>query len=1026
MNKKSLLFFLLLLVPSLSQATIYYIRGTGCSDAAAGTSEATAWCTFEKFDDTAVAGDTLRVSSAGGTITLTTHVILGEADGTISNKITIEPNTGQTPVISASGITGADPPQCAIDFANASDWIMTGPIEIKDNADGCGVTVSSGSNRVELKRLDVHHHGAAVTSAGHGIRISGTAANTLVENNDVHENRNSNDEGSDGIYFGALTGAGTIIRNNRIWRNCDDGIDGWDATGRVTIDGNWIWDQGYTDAGAGCGDGNGIKGGGTGSGDGGHTIQRNFVFNNKLAGIVQNSGDRKFFLYNNTSWRNGTRNYAFPTPPSEGGSTRHDLTNNASYSDGITPSTDNVPGTSTTITTSRMFTTSPQTNITDADFQSLTGFTGQFVTDACTTGPRQADGSLPNCTFARLASGSGMIDSGTPVGTPTLPFNGTDPDIGSFEFSGATDSTPPTVTVTVPSAGASVRGTAVTVTATASDNVGVVGVQFKLDGVDINPEEFNLPYSILWDSTTASNGAHTITAVARDAAGNMTTSAGVAITVDNSVPTVSITAPVDQDAVSGSAVSITATASDNVAVSGVQFKIDGTNLGAEDTTSPYSTTWDTTTVTNGDHTIQAVARDAAGNTTTAQITVTVTNGADVTPPTVSITDPLPAATVSGTAQTVTASASDAVGVVGVQFKVDGVNIGAEDLTSPYSILWDTTTTSNGAHTLTAVARDAAGNSTTSAGISVTVSNTDATPPTVSISAPSPGTVSGTAVTITATASDNVAVAGVTFRVDGTNITSEDTTSPYSISWDSTTVTNGSHTLTALARDTSGNTTLSAGVAVTVDNADAIKPTVSMTAPPDGSTASGTAVTVSATASDNIGVVGVQFQIDGTPLGAEDLTSPYSILWDSTATQDGPHTLSAIARDAANNTETSVSIAVNVNNLTPCALQILPMQKATAAGGFAYQIVQTFGSLADTNALPSRSTLRLFETIGEGAQTELGPAHSAIATIQNTGLGAFLHKSLSDGTKETLYFSTSDRVDPRGLTEAGERQYHFCP
>jgi hypothetical protein len=69
-----------------------------------------------------------------------------------------------------------------------------------------------------------------------------------------------------------------------------------------------------------------------------------------------------------------------------------------------------------------------------------------------------------------------------------------------------------------------------------------------------------------------------------------------------------------------------------------------------------------------------------------------------------------------------ASASDNTGVVGVQFELDGVNLGAEDTTAPYQVSWDTTTTSNGLHTLTAVARDAAGGRYTSREVQVTVSN----------------------------------------------------------------------------------------------------------------------------------------------------------------------------------------------------------------------------------------------------------------------------------------------------------------
>ncbi len=190
---------------------------------------------------------------------------------------------------------------------------------------------------------------------------------------------------------------------------------------------------------------------------------------------------------------------------------------------------------------------------------------------------------------------------------------------------------------------------------------------------------------------------------------------------DTTPPAVSITAPANASTVSAT-VTATATASDNVGVSGVQFKLDGVNLGAEDTSAPYSVTWNTTTAANGSHNLTAVARDAAGNTTgSAVVTVTVNNFVDTTGPTVGITAPANGADVLGTVA-ITANASDDVGVVGVQFKVDGVNVGAEDTSAPFSVNWNTTASSNGAHTVTAVARDAANNTSTSAPVSVTISN----------------------------------------------------------------------------------------------------------------------------------------------------------------------------------------------------------------------------------------------------------------------------------------------------------------
>jgi hypothetical protein len=95
---------------------------------------------------------------------------------------------------------------------------------------------------------------------------------------------------------------------------------------------------------------------------------------------------------------------------------------------------------------------------------------------------------------------------------------------------------------------------------------------------------------------------------------------------------VSVTAPAAGATVSGSAVSVTANASDNVAISGVQFRLDGAALGAEDTTAPYAITWNTTSLANGSYTLTAVARDAAANTTTSTpVGVTVTNSTQPPP-----------------------------------------------------------------------------------------------------------------------------------------------------------------------------------------------------------------------------------------------------------------------------------------------------------------------------------------------------------------------------------------------------------
>jgi hypothetical protein len=114
------------------------------------------------------------------------------------------------------------------------------------------------------------------------------------------------------------------------------------------------------------------------------------------------------------------------------------------------------------------------------------------------------------------------------------------------------------------------------------------------------------------------------------------------------------------------------------------------------------------------------SKNASVSTNWPRLSVTYTQ--DISGPAVSISAPANNATVSGATVAVSATASDAVGVAGVQFKLDGANLGAEDTSSPYSSNWNSTTATNGAHTLTAVARDWAGNLTTSSSIAVTVSN----------------------------------------------------------------------------------------------------------------------------------------------------------------------------------------------------------------------------------------------------------------------------------------------------------------
>lgn len=182
------------------------------------------------------------------------------------------------------------------------------------------------------------------------------------------------------------------------------------------------------------------------------------------------------------------------------------------------------------------------------------------------------------------------------------------------------DTTAPTVSITAPASGATVSGT-VTVSANASDNVGVTGVQFKLDGVNLGSEDIASPYSVSWNTTTIANGSHTLTATARDAAGNTMTSSAVAVTVDNvpSADTISPSAPAGftAAAVSSSQINLSWNAStDNVGVTGyrVESCSGASCANFAEIAAPTATSYSNTGLTsNTSHTYRVRAADAAGN-----------------------------------------------------------------------------------------------------------------------------------------------------------------------------------------------------------------------------------------------------------------------------------------------------------------------------------------------------------------------------------------------------------------------------
>ena len=196
---------------------------------------------------------------------------------------------------------------------------------------------------------------------------------------------------------------------------------------------------------------------------------------------------------------------------------------------------------------------------------------------------------------------------------------------------------------------------------------------------------------------------------------------------------------------------------------------------------------------------------------------------------------------------------------------------------------------------------------------------DGTPPTVSITSPADGSTVSGPVNLSANASDNVGVTLVSFALDGASI-GNSSSAPYTVSWNSGSVANGTHTMTVTAFDAAGNNA-SAMVQITVSNVssgDVTSPTVAITSPINSASVSGT-LNVSINATDNVGVSNVKFIVDGNVQGTE-TTAPYSFLWDATSVAAGFHTLTATATDiAGNSSSNSIQVTVNTTILPPAPI-----------------------------------------------------------------------------------------------------------
>jgi hypothetical protein len=499
------------------------------------------------------------------------------------------------------------------------------------------------------------------------------------------------------------------------------------------------------------------------------------------------------------------------------------------------------------------------------------------------------------------------------------------------------DSTHPSVALTAPSPGQAVCGASVPLSATASDNVEVDRVVFKVDAGTVGTDP-SAPYVGSFDSTGFADGPHTVTATAYDD-NNNTASSAVSVMVDNTPPSaVSITSP-SASAVVGGTVAVKVGATDPTPGSGicnVKLYVDGSGPVASDSTAPYELAWSSAAFGDGTHALTAVASDCCGHdATSAPVSVVVDN----TPPSCSIVAPSPGAYVLG-AVSLQADATDANPGVAVAFYLDSTapasKIGEDTTESPptptHDFNWDSTGVPDGAKMLIAIARDAAGNTRTATrGFIV-----DNVGPSVVLVAPVENDViSGDSVAWQADASDPVyGVADVKFYV-GASLIATDQTPPYAGVFDTTGLSDGTVALSAVATSAGGGflSATDTNIAI-VDN---YPPGVEFTAPGAGAYVGGTAVTVSVDASDaGSGISQVTFYVDGTALGntiGTDNAAPYSISWNTVTppVSNGAHTLYAKAEDGTAKTAIASRSVTVENGVKPGVAWTAPAPNALVNG-----------------------------------------------------------------------------------------------
>ncbi len=643
-------------------------------------------------------------------------------------------------------------------------------------------------------------------------------------------------------------------------------------------------------------------------------------------------------------------------------------------------------------------------------------------------------------------------DRGNAVLAPAVAVNVTDNTSPVVTLSLSPNTSTVAASTTLP-AGATRN---IVVNATPATGRAIVRVEFFINGTKVGEDNI-APYTYRYTAPTAT-GQYVFSARATDNTG-LARDAQLTFTISSAVglpPTVNVLTPTNgTSVVPNTAVSLAAAAfATGGTISNVQFYVNGNpanvNSGNGLTAAPYIAQF--TPTAPGTYVIDAIATDDRANTTISNsVTITAAFGT----PTIAITSPSGTTTraTPNVPLTITATAQGGSGaaVLLVEFLLDGVQIGTK--TAPtvtggsiYSFAWTPTTAQLGAHLLTARVTDTNSLTVTSApAITVTVANVVGTPPTVTITAPAAaGTAGSTASTLQTLSTVNFVanafasgtgntLSSVEFFLNGTSAglaAREQTTNTFRLAYnfgnyDFTQITpvingiTGATTfplsLYAIAKDSSGNQTISATVNLTLTTSSSAPPTVGLTSLGLPSVAQGTAFLMTATPADSDGTVTtMQLYVNGAASGAAIVNPPAQTTVTYTPTAAGNYNLYVVATDDTLNTAISTpSIVLNVTATNPPNTALItPADDSTVTTIGAPVFLVATASGSNITQIP---TVSFIATGSGGARTTIAATRVGTTTTYRatwTPIAADTYTIVSSATLGTV--SANSTVSHRVL------------